>query len=114
MTPTLEEQILVTLIRLQQDMADISKRLESLEYTVKVQREEQAKRLPVSKVIWFNFYHYLRKRSKCIYHVTFISLHQDMADISKRLESLEYTVKVQREEQAKRLPVSKVIWFDFL
>ena len=83
MTPTLEEQILVTLIRLQQDMADISKRLESLEYTVKVQREEQAKRLPVSKVIWFNFYHYLRKRSKCIYHVTFISLHQDMADISK-------------------------------
>ena len=36
---SLDEQILLTLIRLQQDMSDISNRLASLELTVKLQRE---------------------------------------------------------------------------
>ena len=36
---SLDEQILLTLIRLQQDMTDISNRLASLELTVKLQRE---------------------------------------------------------------------------
>lgn len=50
----LDEQILLTLIRLQQDMADISKRLASLELTVKLQREEQAKKA-VKHSKWWPF-----------------------------------------------------------
>ncbi|KAK7092844.1 acyl-CoA-binding domain-containing protein 5-like isoform X2 [Littorina saxatilis] len=49
---SLDEQILLTLIRLQQDMTDISNRLASLELTVKLQREEQAKKAIRQSKYW--------------------------------------------------------------